>query len=82
MSYSLDPTWTVARLTPLSVEFTRQEYWSRFLFLLQGNLSDPVIKPVFLGSPGLAGGFFTTVPPGKPELKQSSSLMVTSAYRW
>ena len=33
-------------------------------FLLQGFLSDPGIKPV---SPALAGGFFTTEPPGKPE---------------
>ena len=35
-------------------------------FLLQGNLPDPEIEPVSLGSPALAGGFFTTLPPGKP----------------
>ena len=32
-------------------------------FLLQGNLSNPGIKPA---SAALAGGFFTTEPPGKP----------------
>ena len=30
-----------------------------------GDLPEPEIKP---GSPELAGGFFTTVPPGKPKL--------------
>ena len=33
------------------------------IFLFQGNLSDPGIEPP---SPALAGGFFTTEPPGKP----------------
>ena len=31
-----------------------------------GDLPDPGIKPVSLASPALAGGFFTTEPPGKP----------------
>ena len=35
-------------------------------FLLQGDLSNPGIKPASLVSPALAGGFFTAVPPGKP----------------
>ena len=30
------------------------------------GLPDPGIKPLSLVSPALAGGFFTTVPPGKP----------------
>ena len=34
-------------------------------FLLQGNLPDPGIEPISLASPALAGGFFTTEPPGK-----------------
>ena len=48
---------------PLSVEFSRQEYWSGLLSPTPGNLPDPRIKPL---SPSLAGGFFTTEPPGKP----------------
>ena len=35
-------------------------------FLPPLELLDSRIKPVSLASPALAGGFFTTVPPGKP----------------
>ena len=59
------PPQTVAHQTPLSMEFSRQEYWNGLPFLLQGNLPDPGIKPVSSASPALAGGFFTTAPPGK-----------------
>jgi len=34
-------------------------------FLFPGDLPDPRIKPLSLESPGLAGGFLTTAPPGK-----------------
>ena len=44
--------------------FTRQEYWSRLPFLYPEGLLDPGIEPA---SPALAGGFFTTEPPEKPE---------------
>ena len=36
-------------------------------FPVPGELPDPDIKPASLASPAMAGGFFTTVPPGKPE---------------
>ena len=55
--------WTVAHQTPLFLEFSRQEFWSGLPFPSPGDLLDPGIKPV---SPALAGGFFTTEPPGKP----------------
>ena len=48
---------------PLSMEFSRQEYWSGLPFPSLGDLPDPGIGPT---SPELAGGFFTTAPPGKP----------------
>ena len=53
MSNSLQPhaLWTVAHQTPLSVKFSRQEYWSELSFLSPGELSDPGIKPVSLVSP-------------------------------
>ena len=35
-------------------------------FLSPEDLPDPGIEPASLVSPGLAGGFFTTEPPGKP----------------
>ena len=47
----------------LPYEFSRQEYWSGLPFHAPGDLPDPGIKPRF---PALAGGFFTTEPPGKP----------------
>ena len=49
---------------PLSMKFSRQEYWSGLPFLTPGDLPDPGTER--LASPALAGGFFTTVPLGKP----------------
>ena len=57
--------WTVAHQAPLSVGFSRQEYWSGLPFPPPGDLLDPGIEPKFPASPELAGRFFTTVPPGK-----------------
>ena len=45
---------------PLSVEFSRQEYWSELPHLSPWDLPDPGIEPLSLASPALAGGFFTT----------------------
>ena len=56
--------WTVAHKAPLSMGFSRPEYWSGLPFPTVG-LPDPGIRPA---SPELAGGFFTTEPPGKPPL--------------
>ena len=52
--------WTVARQAPLSMGFSRQEYWSGLLCPPPGNLPDPAIKLSSLMSPALAGEFFTT----------------------
>ena len=51
-------SWTVAHQAPLSMKFSRQEYWSGLPFPTQGDLPDPGIKPAYLQSPALAGGFF------------------------
>ena len=56
--------WTVAHQAPLSMGFSRQEYWSGLPFPPLGDLSNPVIE---LTSSALAGGFFTTEPPRKPK---------------
>ena len=45
------------------MEFSRQELWSGLTFPSPGDLPNQGIK---LTSPALAGGFFTTEPPGKP----------------
>ena len=47
--------WSVAHQAPLSVEVSRQEYWSGFPFPPPGDLLDR-IEPVALMSPALAGG--------------------------
>ena len=52
--------YTVAHQAPLSMEFSRQEYWREWPCLPPGNLSDPGIELVSLMSPALAGGFFAT----------------------
>ena len=52
--------WTVACQAPLSMGFSRQEYWSELPCPSPGDLPDPGITSVSLTSPALAGGFFTT----------------------
>ena len=58
--------WTVALQAPLSMEFSRQEYWSGLPFLPPGDLPDLVIQTASLTSLALGGRFFITEPPGKP----------------
>ena len=55
-------SWTVAHQAPLSLGFFGQQYWSGLPFPTPGDLPNPGIKPVY---PALAGGFFSTEPPGK-----------------
>ena len=52
--------WTVAHRAPLSMGFSRQEYWSELSGLPPGDLLDRGIKPSPLTSCALPGGFFTT----------------------
>ena len=52
---------------PLSMEFSWQEYWRGLQFPTPGDLPDRGIELLSLASPELAGRFFTSVPPGKPE---------------
>ena len=52
--------WTVAHQASLSIEFSRQEYWTGLSCPPPGDLSDSGIKPLNLVSPELAGGFFIT----------------------
>ena len=55
--------WTVAHQAPLSMGFSRQEYWNRLSFPSPGDLPHLKIKPM---SRALAGRLFTTEPPGNP----------------
>ena len=60
MSDSLQPPWTSAHQAPLSMEFSRQEYWNGMPCPPPEDLPDPETEPVSLLSAALAGEFFTT----------------------
>ena len=63
--------WTVAYQAPLSVRFSRQEYWSGLPFPSPGDLPDPGIEP---RSPALESDALTSAALGskkKTEQKQS-----------
>ena len=51
---------------PLSMEFSKQEYWTGLPFRTPGDLPHPGIETATPMSPALAGRFFPTEPPGKP----------------
>ena len=61
MSDSIATPWIVTQQAPLSMGFSRPEYWSGSPFPPPGDLPDPGMEPM---SPSLAGGLFTTEPPG------------------
>ena len=66
VSDSVTP-WTIAHQTPLSMGFSRQEFWSGLPFPSPRTLPDPGIEPMSFASLAPTGGFFfTTVPSGKP----------------
>ena len=52
--------WTVAHQAPLSMGFSRQEYWSGLPFPSPGELPDPGTEPV---SPALQANALTSEPP-------------------
>ena len=54
--------WTVAYQAPLSMECSRQEYWSGLPFPSPGDLSDLGIEP---GSPALQADTLPSEPPRK-----------------
>ena len=60
-SYFSTP-WTIVHQGPLSMRFPRQEYWTGLPFPSPGDLPKPGMEPE------LAGGFFTTEPPGNPPI--------------
>ena len=58
--------WTVAHQAPLSLGFSKQEYWSGLPCPPPGDHPDLGVKLASLLSSALAGGFFTTRATGKP----------------
>ena len=63
--------WTVAHQAPLSMGFSRQEYWSGLPFPTPGDLPNPGMEPM---SPALAGGLFIAETIVKPLSHELDSL--------
>ena len=57
--------WTVAHHTPLSMKFSRQEFWSGLSCPSPGDRPNPGTEPV---SPALQTDSLPSEPPGKPIL--------------
>ena len=57
-----ETVWTIAYKAPLSMEFSRQEYWNGLPFPSPGDLPDPGIKP---WSPAVQADALPSEPPGK-----------------
>ena len=66
-------SWTVTYQAPPSMGFSKLEYWSGLTFPSPGGLPDPGMEPT---SPAFSGGFFTTEPPGKPDLYFKYTLLL------
>ena len=52
--------WTTAHRAPLSMGFSRLEYWSELPCPSPGDLPDAGMEPASLLSPPLVAGFFTS----------------------
>ena len=77
--------WTVAHKTPLSMEFSRKEYWSGLPFPSLGDLPDPGTEP---SSPTLQADSLLPEPPGKPKnvgvgsLSLLEGILLTQELNW
>ena len=68
--------WTVAWQAPLSMGFSKQEYWSGLPIPFPSDVPHPGIEPA---SPALAGRFFTTELPAKPHINKCVMCLVTQS---
>ena len=71
--------WTVAYQASVSMEFSRQEYWSGLPFPSPGNLPNPRIEP---GSPALQAYSLPSEPPESPKPTQSSIQFLGSGSKY
>ena len=69
--YSAASVMSDSHQAPLSVEFSRQEYWSGLPCPPPGDLPNPGIKPVSLASLALQADSLYTEPPGKSYMDRS-----------
>ena len=71
--------WTVAYQVSLSMEFSRDEYWSGLPFPSPGNLPNPGIKP---RSPALWADALTSESPGKSQQRSLEWGSEIKHLRW
>ena len=69
--------WTAAHQAPLSMEFSRQEYWSGLPFPTPGTLPDPEIEPRSPASPALQADSLPAEPSGKPSNVKCNQIIKT-----
>ena len=62
-----------AHQAPLPMGFSKQAYWSSLSFPSPRELPKPGVEPTSPLPLALAGGFFTTEPPGNPGSSEKSS---------
>ena len=76
--------WTVAHQAPLSMGFSRQEYWSGLPCPPPGDLPNPGTGPSVLCLLHWQAGSLPLAPPGKPSdlLGMSISLATQAAPSW
>ena len=72
---TLATLWTEAHQAPLSMGFSRQEYWSGLPFPFPGDLPNPGIE---LGSPALQADSLPSEPPGRPNITLPLNLASTA----
>ena len=72
--------WTVAHQDPLSMEFSRQEYWSGLPFPTPGDLPNPRIEPTSFVPPALAGRIFNSCTTWAASKSLSSQNLRTLAW--
>ena len=68
--------WTAAYQAPLSMGFSRQEYWSELSFPSPEELPNPGIEPASLISPALSGRFFITTVIPKAHVKKDKHPLI------
>ena len=71
MSNSFVTPWTITRQAPLSMGFSKQEYWNGCHALLQGTFLNPGTEPTSPVSPALACKFYTTSTPQEAQNKDT-----------
>ena len=79
---SVMTSWSAARQAPLSMGFSRQEYWSGLPCPPPGDLPNAGIEPTSPASPALQADSFPLNPPGKPDkmqLKKKTSYVIPSS---